>query len=58
MDTYEHYEKELEKVIAELENGKIESLDKLIKNYEYGNELIKKCEQILKEAELRLQKIM
>ena len=55
---YEFYEKELERIIIELENGNIESFDKLIENYEYGTSVIKECEKILKEAELRVQKIM
>ena len=55
--SYEFYEKELERVMSELETGKITTLDELIKNYEYGSIIIEKCEQILKEAEMRVQKI-
>ena len=58
VDNYEFYEKELDRIILELENGTIESFDKLIENYEYGSTIIKKCEKILKDAELRVQKIM
>jgi len=55
--SYEYYEHELERVMSELEEGKIETLDKLIQNYEYGSTIIEKCEKILQEAEMRIQKI-
>ena len=55
--SFEFFEKELERVLTELESGKIDSLDKLLENYEYGMEMVKKCEQILKEAEMRVMGI-
>ena len=55
--SYEYYEKELNKIITELESGNIDSLEKMIENYEYGANLIEKCEILLKNAELRVQKI-
>jgi len=55
--SYEIYEKELSNIIAELENNKIETLDKLVENYEYGMNIIQKCEDILKNAEMKIQKI-
>jgi exodeoxyribonuclease VII small subunit len=55
--TYEQYENELKRILIELEGDKIDSLDKLIENYEYGTKILKKCEDILKKAELKIQKI-
>ncbi|MCL2063468.1 MAG: exodeoxyribonuclease VII small subunit [Candidatus Cloacimonetes bacterium] len=55
--SYEYYEKELERVMTELEDGNLDTLDKLIENFEYGTKMIEKCEQILKKAELRIHKI-
>ena len=57
LNSYEYYEKELERVIWELEEGKIETLEDLIKNYEEGSTLVEKCETILKTAEMRILKI-
>jgi len=48
---------ELDRIINEMEQGSIDDLDKLINNYEYGSKLIEKCNKILKEAELKVQKI-
>jgi exodeoxyribonuclease VII small subunit len=55
--TYEDYEKELKRVLNEIENEKIASLDKLIESYEYGSILLSKCEDKLIKAELKLKKI-
>ncbi|MCK9328550.1 MAG: exodeoxyribonuclease VII small subunit [Candidatus Cloacimonetes bacterium] len=48
---------ELEKIINEMEQGSIDDLDKLIENYENGSKLIERCNKILKDAELKVQKI-
>lgn len=56
-ESFETLIKELDKVIQEMEHGSIDQLDKLIENYEYGSELIEKCNKMLKNAELRVNKI-
>lgn len=48
---------ELEKVTNSSENN-ADNLDKIIKNYEYGTQLIKHCEKKLQDAKLKVQKIM
>lgn len=47
---------ELEAIVSELERGEI-SLDKSIEKYERGEHLKKRCEALLKEAEMRISKI-
>ena len=47
---------ELEKIVAQLESGQGD-LDNSIKIYERGVELRKYCENKLKEAEARIEKI-
>jgi exodeoxyribonuclease VII small subunit len=54
---FEYYMKERDNVISDMEDGKIEQLDSLIERYEYGSVLIEKCNKILKDAELRINKI-
>lgn len=54
---FENSIKELDRIINEMENNSIDELDKLIDNYEYGSKLIEKCSKILKDAELKVQKI-
>ena len=54
---FEFYLSEIERVLAEMEQGGIGQLDSLLKNYEYGSQLIEKCNKILKEAEIRVEKI-
>ena len=54
---FEFYIKELDRVLAEMEKGGISQLDSMIENFEYGSRLIEKCNKILKEAEMRVQKI-
>jgi len=56
-NTFEFYEKELQRVINTLEDANIESLENLMETYEHGVEMIEKCQNLLKDAELRLQKI-
>lgn len=48
---------ELEKIVAKLESGK-ESLESAINEYEYGNALREYCEKKLKEAKLKIDKIV
>ena len=43
----------LEKIVNELENGKL-SLDETIKKYEEGMKLSKKCNDILDKAEKKI----
>lgn len=48
---------ELEKIVTKLESGK-ESLENAINEYEYGNALREYCEKKLKEAKLKIDKIV
>ena len=50
--------KKLNTIIAEMEAGSIDQLDEMLDKYEQGINSINKCNQILKEAELRVEKIM
>ncbi len=52
MNFEENMEK-LEKVVQELENGKL-NLDDSIKKFEEGMNLSKKCNEILEEAEKKI----
>ena len=56
-NSFAFYMKEIDRVVAEMEKGGIDQLDSLIENFEYGSALIEKCNKILKEAELKVQKI-
>lgn len=47
---------QLEAIIAEIEQGKI-GLEDSIERYEQGMKLLRRCRQILAEAELRIQKL-
>jgi exodeoxyribonuclease VII small subunit len=47
---------ELEAIVTELERGEI-SLEKSIEKYERGEHLKKRCDALLKEAEMRISKI-
>jgi exodeoxyribonuclease VII small subunit len=47
---------ELEAIVSDLERGEI-SLDQSIEKYERGEHLKKRCEALLKEAEMRISKI-
>ena len=47
---------ELEAIVSELERGEI-SLEASIEKYERGEHLKKRCEALLKEAEMRISKI-
>jgi len=56
-DSFEFYMKEIDRVISEMEKGGIDQLDNMIENFEYGSQLIERCNKILKEAEMRVTKI-
>jgi len=55
--SFEYCMKELDRILAEIENQEIQSLDKFLANYEYGATLINKCEKILASATMRIKKI-
>ncbi len=54
---FEQSLEELEKIISKLESGK-SKLDDAIGDYERGAALQKRCQDLLAEAESRVQKIM
>ncbi len=54
---FEQSLEELEKIISKLESGK-SKLDDAIGDYERGAALQKRCQDLLSEAESRVQKIM
>ena len=47
---------ELEEIVDHLEKGAV-ALDKSIKLYERGEALKKRCDELLKNAEMRIEKI-
>ena len=55
--TFEQALAELEKIVAELESGEAE-LERSIQVYERGAKLKAHCEAKLKEAQLRVEKII
>lgn len=55
--SFEEAMEELESVVSQLENGQV-PLDKSIGLYERGEALRKHCDGRLKDAELRVQKII
>lgn len=55
--SFEQSLEELEKIVAKLESGKAK-LEEAIGDYERGASLKKRCEQLLQEAEVRVQKIV
>jgi exodeoxyribonuclease VII small subunit len=48
---------ELEGIVARLERGEVE-LEESIRLYERGEQLKQHCDQVLKSAEMRIQKIV
>lgn len=54
--SFEHALAELERIVQELERGELE-LDAAIGAYERGTTLRRHCEQKLKEARLRVERI-
>ncbi|MCA0401751.1 MAG: exodeoxyribonuclease VII small subunit [Proteobacteria bacterium] len=53
---FEQAMKELDTIVTELERGDV-SLEKSIEKYERGEHLKKRCEALLAEAEMRINKI-
>jgi len=53
---YEEAMQELEKVLADLENGSLE-LDRMLERFEFGKELLAHCQEMLEKAELRIREI-
>ncbi len=53
---FEQAMKELETIVAKLEGGEV-SLEASIEAYERGEALKKRCESLLKAAEMRIEKI-
>lgn len=47
---------ELEEIVDQLEKGAV-ALDELIRLYERGEALKKRCDELLKNAEMRIEKI-
>jgi len=55
--SFEEALKQLQEIVREIEAGQ-DSLDKVVEQYEVGNKLKKYCENKLKEAQLRIEKIV
>ena len=55
--TFEESLKQLEEITKKLEIGNI-SLDESVKLFEEGSRLKKHCESLLKEAQLKVEKII
>jgi exodeoxyribonuclease VII small subunit len=53
---FERAIEELETIVKELEGGKV-PLEKSVEIYERGEVLKKRCEELLKQAEARVEKI-
>ena len=53
---FEEALKALEEIVQELDSGSID-LDKAVEAYEKGNQLKLHCEEKLKEAKMRIEKI-
>jgi len=53
---FEEALKALEEIVQELDSGSID-LDKAVEAYEKGNQLKLHCEEKLKEAKIRIEKI-
>ena len=49
--------KRLEKIVGEMEAGNL-SLDEALKKYEEGISLVKGCSRMLKEAKVKVQKLV
>lgn len=54
--TFEDALKELESIVTKLEGGQV-SLEDSITLYERGEKLKQRCEALLKDAEMRIEKI-
>ena len=55
--SFEDALKELQNIVQNIESGR-ENLEDIIKQYERGNALKEHCEKKLKEAKLRIDKII
>lgn len=53
---FEEALQELERIVDQLEKGTV-SLDEFIRLYERGEALKKRCDELLKNAEMRIEKI-
>ncbi|HDR73441.1 MAG TPA: exodeoxyribonuclease VII small subunit [Methanoculleus sp.] len=54
--TYEELILELKQIVSAIEEGDI-GLDESIRLYERGSELVKRCEQLLEDAELKITEL-
>lgn len=54
--TFEQAMSELDEIVRKLENGQI-PLEEAVKTYEKGMELKKICEEELKNAEMKIEKL-
>ena len=54
--TFEQAMAEMDEIVRKLENGQI-PLDEAVKTYERGMELKKVCEEKLKTAEMKIEKL-
>ncbi len=54
---FEDSMKRLEAIVGSLENGSIDNLDEMLKVYEEGSLLIKRCNEYLEKAELKVESI-
>lgn len=54
--TFEQATAELDEIVRKLENGQI-PLEEAVKTYEKGMELKKICEEKLKNAEMKIEKL-
>lgn len=54
--TFEQALEQLEALVGSMESGDV-SLDSLVEKFEEGSRLVKKCEQRLQLAELKVQKL-
>jgi len=54
--TFEKAMDELESIVGQLEGGKV-PLEKSVELYERGEALKKRCEELLRQAEARVEKI-
>jgi len=54
--SFEHAMEELESIVTRLEGGKV-PLEESVAIYERGESLIRRCEELLRQAESRVDKI-
>ena len=55
--TFEANMQRLEQIVRAMERGDV-ALDESLKLFQEGTELVKKCSQMLDEAELQVKKVM